>query len=148
MHTCTLCLHGVPNIAVKIIITSEQETTWLGECHRCYTTDYVVVRIHGQLLVRTDVEKAACSIITPRRKCISIREELATKNTFLANTNKKGQNSSLRVCVKRGGQHSPSSYMLEAWVGSTYKQLQMAEFKWQSKACLSQLHRVYFHHQS
>lgn len=96
MHTCTLCLHGVPNIAVKIIITSEQEATWLGECHRRYTTDYVVVRIHGQLLVRTDVEKAACSIITPRRKCISIREELATQNAFLVTQTRK---NTMAVCL-------------------------------------------------
>jgi len=141
MHTCTLCLHGVPNIAVKIIITSEQEATWLGECHRRYTTDYVVVRIHGQLLVRTDVEKAACSIITPRRKCISIREELATQNAFLVTQTRKNTMAVclyVCVCMKESGKHSPSSYMSEARVGSTHKQVKMAEFKWQSKACWNQ----------
>jgi hypothetical protein len=63
-------------------------------------------------------------------------------------TQTRNDTTAICMCVcNGGGKHSPSSHTLEAYVGSTYKQVQMAEFKWQSKARLSQYHRVYFHHQ-
>ena len=61
--TCSLSPHTVPDIAIEIIITSQQKTTRLGEGYRSDPTDNVVMGVHAQLLVSTNVKQTTSGII-------------------------------------------------------------------------------------
>lgn len=75
-HTCSVLFEHVPYIAIKVIISAEEQASTLGEGHRCDTTDDVVVGVHADLLVCPDIEQAARGVIRPRSKCRAIREIL------------------------------------------------------------------------
>lgn len=51
--TCPVALHGVPNVAVEVIVAGQQEAPAAGEGHRGDAADDVVVRVQHQLLVGT-----------------------------------------------------------------------------------------------
>lgn len=76
--TGAFALHRVPYIAVEIVVTGEQESTALAECHACYTAYYVIVTVHGEFLIRSYVEESASCVVRARRECVSVREELLT----------------------------------------------------------------------
>lgn len=74
--TGALGLHGVPDVAVEVVVAGQQQAPRLGEGHRGDAADDVVVRVHGQLLVRPHVKQAARRVVRPRRKRIPVGEEL------------------------------------------------------------------------
>lgn len=82
-HKCTLTSslssHGIPDVAVEVIIPSKQKSAWFTECNWCYATDNVIMRVHSQFLVCPDVKQAACGIIRARSKRMPIRKELKTE---------------------------------------------------------------------
>lgn len=61
--TGAFALHRVPHVAVEVVVAGEQQPARLGERHRRDAADDVVVRVHGQLLVRADVEHAARRVV-------------------------------------------------------------------------------------
>lgn len=61
--TCSLALQRVPDIAVEVVIAGEQQAAALGEGHRGDATDDAVVRVHHELLIRTQVKQPAGGII-------------------------------------------------------------------------------------
>jgi len=76
--TSTVLLQSIPDVAVEVIITAKQEPAALRKCHRCDAADDVVVRVHADLLVSTDVKQQASRIVRPRRKCKSTWKKLHT----------------------------------------------------------------------
>ncbi|KAG7223246.1 hypothetical protein INR49_015602 [Caranx melampygus] len=49
--TCSVPLHGVPDVAVEVIVTSQQQAARAGESHGGDTTDDVVMAVEAELLV-------------------------------------------------------------------------------------------------
>ena len=75
-HSRSLGLHGVPHVAVEVVVPGQQQTAGLGEGHAGDAADDVVVAVEGQLLVRSDVEQAAGRVVGARGEGEAIREEL------------------------------------------------------------------------
>ena len=61
--TSAVLLQGVPDVAVEIIIAAKQEPATLGECDGRDAADDVVVRVHADLLVGTNVKQQAGRIV-------------------------------------------------------------------------------------
>lgn len=95
MKTCSSCferdhtakyltgavgLQGVPHVTVKVVVTGEQQTAALGEGHGGYAADDVVVGIHHELLVGTQVKQTAGGVIGARGESVAIREELSGRS--------------------------------------------------------------------
>lgn len=76
MLTGSFGLHGIPDVAVEVIVAGEEEPTALAEGDRCDTTDDVIVAVHGQLLVGAHVEQSTCRVVATRRERPTIREKL------------------------------------------------------------------------
>lgn len=75
-RTCTITLHGVPDVAVEVVVASEQQPAAAGEGNRGDAADDVVVGVHEELLVGPQVKEAARGIIRARGEGIAIGEEL------------------------------------------------------------------------
>ena len=81
----SVCLTGslgpyrVPDVAIEVVISCEQESSRLAECDWGDAADDVVVAVHGQLLVRSDVEQAACGVVRASCERVAIGEELEWK---------------------------------------------------------------------
>lgn len=75
-HTSSFSFHCVPHVTIEIIIASQQETSRFRECHRCYTTDDVIMWIHCQFLISTDIKQTTCCIVRTSCECKSIGKEL------------------------------------------------------------------------
>lgn len=73
-------LQGVPHVTVEVVVAGEQQTPALGEGHRGYTTDDVVVGIHHELLVGAQVKQTARGVIGAGGKSVAVREELSGRN--------------------------------------------------------------------
>ena len=74
--TCTLSLQGVPDVAVEVIVAGQEQSATLGESHGGDAADDVVVAVHHQLLVGTQVKQPAGGIIRACAKSIPIGEKL------------------------------------------------------------------------
>lgn len=74
--TCTVTLHGIPDVAVEVVIASEQQPATAREGNRGDAADDVVVGIHEELLVSPQVKEAARGIIRARGEGIAVGEEL------------------------------------------------------------------------
>lgn len=74
--THTLALHGVPDIAVEVIIACKEQAATEGEGHRCDAADDALVGIGGQLLVCPKVKQTAGGIIRACADGLSIGEKL------------------------------------------------------------------------
>ena len=74
--TGPLGAHGVPDVAVEVVVSGEEEPAALGEGDAGDAADDVVVRVHGQLLVGADVEQAARGVVGASRERVPVREEL------------------------------------------------------------------------
>lgn len=44
-HSCSVSLHGVPDVTVKVIVAGEQQTARTGEGHRGDATDDIIMRV-------------------------------------------------------------------------------------------------------
>lgn len=73
--TGALALHGVPDVAVEVVVAGQQQAARLAEGHGRDAADDVVVRVHRQLLVGADVEHAARRVVRARREREARREE-------------------------------------------------------------------------
>lgn len=73
--TCTVTLHGIPDVAVEVVIASEQQPATAREGNRGDAADDVVVGIHEELLVSPQVKEAARGIIGARGEGIAVGEE-------------------------------------------------------------------------
>ena len=78
-HPGSLGLHGVPDVAVEVIVAGEQEPAGLAERDAGDATDDVVVGVDGQLLITTYVEHPAGGVITASSKSEAIGEKLENK---------------------------------------------------------------------
>lgn len=74
--TGTFAFQSVPDVAVEVIVASQQQASALGESHRGDAADDVVVAVHHQLLVSTQVEEPAGGVIGAGAEGIPVREEL------------------------------------------------------------------------
>ena len=72
-------LESVPDIAVEVVVSTEQQSTALGERYRRDSTDDVVVRVHSDLLVGADVEQSARCVVGTSRERKPARKELPQK---------------------------------------------------------------------
>ena len=85
MHFCecrctwSLCLEGVPDVGVEVVVACEEESATLAEGDTGDATDNLVMRIQSQLLVGPDVEQSARRVIWPSRERLSTREKLDKK---------------------------------------------------------------------
>lgn len=59
----TLALHGVPDIAVEVIIACEEQAAAEREGHRCDATDDALVGVGSQLLVCPQIKQTAGRVI-------------------------------------------------------------------------------------
>lgn len=74
--TCSVSLHGVPDVAVKVIIASQQQAARTWESHRGDATDDVIVAVEAELLVCTQVEQPAGGVVRTRGEGATVGEEL------------------------------------------------------------------------
>lgn len=61
--TCTISFQSVPDVAVKVIVTCQEEAAALRKGHRGDATDDVIVTVHHQLLVGAQVKQPAGGVI-------------------------------------------------------------------------------------
>lgn len=61
--TNTLALHGVPDIAVEVVIARKEQAAAEGEGHGCDATDDALMGVGGQLLICPQVKQAAGGIV-------------------------------------------------------------------------------------
>lgn len=74
--THTLALHGVPDIAVEVIVACKEQAAAEREGHRCDATDDALVGVGSQLLVCPQVKQAAGGVVRACADGLSIGEEL------------------------------------------------------------------------
>lgn len=74
-HPGSLRLHGVPDVAVEVIVAGQQEPAGPGEGDGGDAADDVVVAVQGQLLVSSDVEQATGGVIRAGGEGKSIGEK-------------------------------------------------------------------------
>lgn len=74
--TCTVAFHGIPDVAVEVIIACKQQPATAGEGNRGNATNDIVMGVHEQLLISPQVEEAACGIVGARGEGVAIGEEL------------------------------------------------------------------------
>lgn len=74
--THSLALHGVPDIAVEVVVARKEQAAAEGEGHGCDAADDALVGVGGQLLVRPQVKQAAGGVVRARADGLSIGEEL------------------------------------------------------------------------
>ena len=79
-RTCSLCPHRVPDVAVEVIVSSQEQATRFRERDRRDAADDVVVRVHGQFLISSDVKQATCGVVRSSGKSIAVGEELQNHN--------------------------------------------------------------------
>ena len=78
-HSRSLGLHGVPHVAVEVVVPGQQQTAGLGEGHAGDAADDVVVTVDSEFLVRANVEHPTRGVITSGSKSIAIGEKLRLK---------------------------------------------------------------------
>jgi len=61
--TCSVSLHGVPDVAVEVIITGQQQTAGAREGHGGDATNDVVVAVDAELLVGAQVKQPAGGVV-------------------------------------------------------------------------------------
>lgn len=88
---------GIPDVAVVVIITGEQETTSLGEGNRGDTAQNLVVSVSVDLSVGTDVEETARRVIRTSDEGVAIGEALDGVNVRLVTG--EGLDGSLTITV-------------------------------------------------
>lgn len=71
----TLALHGVPDVAVEVVVACQEETATLRERHGRDAADNVVMRVHRQFLISANIEHPARGIVRASRKRKSRWEE-------------------------------------------------------------------------
>lgn len=74
--TCSVSLHGVPDVAVKVVITGKQQTAGARESHGGDATDDVVVTVDAELLVCAQVEQPAGGVVGACGEGATVGEEL------------------------------------------------------------------------
>ena len=75
-HTGSLCAHGVPDIAVEVVVSGQQESARLAEGDAGDAADDVVVRVHGQFLVGADVKQPTGGVVRAGGERVTAGEEL------------------------------------------------------------------------
>ena len=58
------------------VFTCQQQPSWLAEGNTRDSTDDVVMGVHAELLVGSDVEEPAGGVVRPCCKSVPVREEL------------------------------------------------------------------------
>ena len=74
---------GVPNVACKVIITSKEESSRLGEVHGGDSAEDAVVGIDVHLSICANVKEAAGGVVRTSSKGMSVGEELNCINVRL-----------------------------------------------------------------
>lgn len=74
--TCSVSLHGVPDVAVKVIVTSQQQTAGARESHGGDATDDVVMAVEAELLVCTQVKQPAGGVVGACGEGAAVGKEL------------------------------------------------------------------------
>ena len=74
--TCTVALHGIPDVAIEVVVASEQQPAAAREGNRGDAADDVVMGIHEELLVGPQVKEAARGVVRARGEGIAVGEEL------------------------------------------------------------------------
>lgn len=78
MRTCSFGFHGIPNIAVKVVVAGEQKAAGLAERDAGDAADDVVVAVHRQLLIGAHVKETTRRVVAARCEGIAVREKLQT----------------------------------------------------------------------
>lgn len=78
--TCSVPLHGVPDVAVKVIVARQQQAAGARESHRGDAADDVVVAVDAELLVCAQVKQPAGGVIRACSKSAAIGKELQRRN--------------------------------------------------------------------
>lgn len=73
--TCSFRLHGIPHVAIEIIIAGQEEPSRLAEGDTGDAANDIIVTVHGQFLIGPDIEQATGSVVTARRERKPVREE-------------------------------------------------------------------------
>lgn len=74
--TDSLTAQSIPDLALEVIVTSEQKSTRNGECDGGDTANGLANGVALQLSVGADVEKTARSVVGTSTKSVSVGEEL------------------------------------------------------------------------
>lgn len=77
--TSTFAFQSVPDVAVEVIVASQEQAAALGESHRGDAADDVVMAVHHQLLVSAQVEQPAGGVIRACAEGVPVGEELPEK---------------------------------------------------------------------
>lgn len=78
--TCSVPLHGVPDVAVKVVVARQQQAAGARESHRGDAADDVVVAVDAELLVCAQVKQPAGGVIRACSKSAAIGKELQRRN--------------------------------------------------------------------
>ena len=76
--TCSVALHGVPDVAVEVVVAGQQQAAGAGERHGGDAADDVVVGVQAELLVRPQVKQPAGGVVRARGEGTAVGEELGT----------------------------------------------------------------------
>lgn len=73
--THSSAFQGVPDIAVKVIVTGQEEAARDGKGDRRYAAEDVIIRVLVQFSVRSHIEQSARGIVRAGTKGITVGEE-------------------------------------------------------------------------
>lgn len=74
-HAHTLALERVPDVAVEIVVTGEEEAARDGEANRGNAAENVVVCIGVQFAVSTEIPEAAAGIVRAAGESVAVGEK-------------------------------------------------------------------------
>lgn len=97
--TCPVSLHGIPDVAVEVVVTSQKQTARARESHRGDTADDVIMAVEAELLVGTQVKQPASGIIGARGEGAAVGKELRGEHRKEEDSNSYDQDTLNR---KRG----------------------------------------------
>ena len=96
--TSTVSLEGVPDVAVEVVVSGQQQAAALGEGHGGDAADDVVVGVDHHLLVRAQVKQPAGGVVRACGKRVPVGEELHAHAHTHTHTHTH-TNKSVSACV-------------------------------------------------
>lgn len=113
--TCTVALHGIPDVAVEVVVASEQQPAAAREGNRGDATDDVVMGVHEELLIGPQVEEAARGVIRAGGEGIAVGEELQDTGPGWGEGEGQGQEPGREDLAQLAPELTATALMSDSW---------------------------------
>lgn len=76
-----ITLQRVPDVAVKVVISSKYEAAWHRQGQWCHSTVHLAILVAHHFLIRADVKHLKGTVVWASHKSVSIIQELEEKGS-------------------------------------------------------------------